>query len=122
MVYADVRIFSPDEMRTATVRLLVDTGSTLSWIPEEVLTRLGLRPRETRTFRPIDSRESPLRRPVADALIACQGLQGVAGVVFAKPGDGHVLGVTALERLGLTVDPTTGSLKQEDAFLAVASL
>jgi clan AA aspartic protease len=116
-----VRIFSPDESRTATVRLLVDTGSTLSWIPKELLTRLGVRPRETRTFRPIDNRESPLNRPVADARIECEGLQGVTGVVFAEAGDGHVLGVTALERLGLAVDPTTGSLTREDAFLAVAS-
>ena len=120
MVYADVTIFSADGTRRSTVRLLVDTGSTLTWIQENVLETLGLRPREIRTFRPIDARETPLKRPVTDALIECDSLQGVVGLVFAKPGDGQVLGVTALERLGLAVDPTTGTLRREDAFLAVA--
>lgn len=120
MVYADVTVFSADETRQESVRLLVDTGSTLTWIRQDVLQRLGIRPREVRTFRPIAG--VPLERPVADAPIECLALRGVAGVVFATAGDGQVLGVTALERLGLAVDPTTGALRREDAFLAVAAL
>ena len=122
MVHADVTIFAPDETSRVTVRLVVDTGSTLTWVDADVLAQLGIRPRETRAFLLIDSRREPLRRPVADALVECEGLQGVVGVVFADPGDHQVLGVTALKRLGLSVDPQTGTLTKEATFLALATV
>jgi predicted aspartyl protease len=37
--------------------------------------------------------------------------EGDVEVVFAEKGDAEVLGVTALETLGLEVDPVTGKLK-----------
>jgi len=122
MVHADVTIFAPDETSRVTVRLVVDTGSTLTWVHKDVLAQLGIRPRETRASLPIDVRREPLMRPVADALVECEGLQGVVGVVFADPGDHQVLGVTALERLGLSVDPQSGTLTKEAAFLALATV
>jgi len=122
MVHAAVTIFAADEMRRVTVRLVVDSGSTLTWVHKDVLAQLGIRPRETRAFLPIDARREPLMRPVADALVACEGLQGVVGVVFADPGDHQALGVTALERLGLSVDPQSGTLTKEAAFLALATV
>ena len=42
-------------------------------------------------------------------------------MVFAGPGDASVLGVTALERLGLEVNPSTGTLRKVDAYLALAT-
>jgi len=37
--------------------------------------------------------------------------EGDVEVVFAEDGDAQVLGVTALETLGLEVDPLTGTLR-----------
>jgi len=40
-------------------------------------------------------------------------------VVFAHGGDAHVLGVDALEGLGLEVDPVTKELRKTEALLAL---
>lgn len=43
--------------------------------------------------------------------IRYEDYEGDVEVVFAEEGDAQVLGVTALEILGLEVDPVTGKLK-----------
>ncbi len=45
--------------------------------------------------------------------------QATRMVVFAEAGDAHVLGVDALEGLGLEVDPTTKELRKSEALLAL---
>jgi predicted aspartyl protease len=101
------------------MRLVVDTGSTLTWIPASIAEQLGIRSMDIMRFRTIDG--SYIERPVGDALVECTGRRGVIGVVFAREGDAEVLGMTALERLGLQVDPATGSLRKVDAYLALAT-
>ncbi len=54
-------------------------------------------------------------------MIECEGLRGTTRIAFARPGDGSVLGLHALEGLGLEVDPTTRTLRKTEAFLAFAS-
>ena|SRR6059036_841993 len=117
IVYANVKVVSPDQTREVELRLIVDTGSVLTWVPGRLLQELGIASTRTRTFRSIE-RETPPRR-VGEALIRCQGLEGTVPVVFADETDASVLGVTALEILGLTVDPNTGRLEREDISLAL---
>ncbi|MBI4416233.1 MAG: hypothetical protein HY557_04545 [Euryarchaeota archaeon] len=119
IVYADVTILSADRTREVELRLVVDTGSVLTWLPGNVLRQLGIVPTHTRRFRSIE-RETP-PKSVGEARIRCQGLSGTVPIVFGEEGDASVLGVTALEILGLAVDPNTGRLKQEDVSLALAS-
>ncbi|MGQ0798367.1 MAG: aspartyl protease family protein [Methanobacteriota archaeon] len=116
---ATVRAFSQDGGRSVDMRLIVDTGSTLTWIPSTIAQRLGIRPTDVVRFRTIDG--TYVERPVGDAPVECAGRRGVIGIVFAREGDAEVLGVTALERLGLQVDPETGSLRKVDAYLALAT-
>jgi predicted aspartyl protease len=113
-----VALLSPDLTRRETLDLVVDTGSVYTWVPEDVAVRLGHRPLRMWRIRTIEGRE--IERPVCDAPIEVAGLQGVTRIVFAKPGDLFVLGVTAMETLGLVVDPSTHSLRSEDATLALA--
>jgi len=119
IVVAKVRISSADRVRAQALELIVDTGSTLTWIPAEVLEGLGHQPVGRQRFRTVDG--STVERPVGDAPVECEGQRGFVGVVFAGPGDASVLGVTALERLGLEVNPSTGTLRKVDAYLALAT-
>ena len=46
-----------------------------------------------------------IERDTAGAIIKLNGTEANVTVVLAEPGDGHLLGATALETLGLAVDP-----------------
>jgi predicted aspartyl protease len=119
ITHAKVIVYSIDLSQREACDLIVDTGATLSWIPEEIAHRAGIRPTEVRKFRLADGRE--VDRPVGEAIIECEGLRGATRIVFGRPGDGSVLGLHALEGLGLEVDPGARALRRTDAFLAFAS-
>lgn len=92
-----------DPGRTAEVDLLVDTGVTLSWVPGEVLERLGVPRFRRRPFLLADGRT--IERETAGAVITIDGTKAIVTVVVAEPGDAHLLGATTLESLGFAVDP-----------------
>jgi len=115
--YAKVRVFSADLSRLEEVELLVDTGSTYTWIDQTVLEKLGVKVRRLWRFRTIDGRL--LERRIGDAIVECLEEQAPTVVVFAEDGDGKVLGVHALEGLRLEVDPSTGGLRKSEASLAL---
>jgi predicted aspartyl protease len=92
-----------EEIRTAPVRVLVDTGSELSWLPAEVLTNAGIHPRRKRLFRMADGRT--MERDVGFCILESEGFVTNDEVVFAQPGEMHLLGVRTLEGFGVTVDP-----------------
>ena len=116
---ARVVLHSIDMARKEVCDLIVDTGSTLSWVPEEVAARVGIQATEVRTFRLADGRL--VDRPVGEAILEAEGLRGATRIVFARPGDGSLLGLHALEGLGLEVDPGARTLRKTEAFLAFAT-
>ncbi len=100
---ATVKIWKPgNPKRAAKVRLLVDTGATLSWVPRIVLEKIGVRPTERRAFETIEGRI--IEREVAGVMARINGRTSGIAAVFAEKGDGSVLGAQALEGLGLTAD------------------
>ena len=116
-VYEDFTFIGPSGARK-TLRLLVDTGSTFTWIHADILRDLGVPPSGRRRFTTIESREVP--RPIGDVLVEYQGETRATVVVFATPQDAQVLGLHALEGLSLEVDPLNRRLKKSDAVLALA--
>jgi predicted aspartyl protease len=92
-----------EEIRSVPVRVLVDTGSELSWLPIEVLASTGIQPRRKRLFRMADGRT--MDRDVGFCILESEGFVTNDEVVFAQPGDMHLLGVRTLEGFGVTVDP-----------------
>jgi predicted aspartyl protease len=92
-----------EEIRSVPVRVLVDTGSELSWLPIDVLASTGIQPRRKRLFRMADGRT--MDRDVGFCILESEGFITNDEVVFAQPGDMHLLGVRTLEGFGVTVDP-----------------
>ena len=90
------------------ISLLVDTGATLSWIPRNVLERLGVAPFSRLPFTLADGRT--LERDTSAVLLMIDGRKAAVPVAFGEPDEEAVLGATALEVLGFLVDATDGKL------------
>jgi len=116
--YAKVKLYSPtDPSKTLTLDLIVDTGSTYTWVKRAKLSELDLKPTGRRVFRTIEGRL--VQREIGEAPIECKGEKATTILVFAEEGDVEVLGVYALEGLGLEVDPVTKELRKSEAILAL---
>ena len=90
--------------RVEALRALVDTGSTFTWIPRDVLERLGVSPEQEWPFELADGREQ--RYPVAWVQIKLEERhEQPTIVVFAPLGAEPILGVVTLEEHLLAVDP-----------------
>ena len=81
----------------------VDTGANPSWVPQQVLERLGFSPESFRRFRTADGRivergvcQVPLRLGQETLMVLC---------VFGDDQSEPLLGATALEEFALGVDP-----------------
>ena len=88
-----------------------------TWIKRRRLEEIGIKPMDRRRFRTIDNRI--VEREVGEAVVECLGRRATTIVVFAEEGDNEVLGLHALEGLGLEVDPVTRQLREVEAILAL---
>ncbi len=89
--------------KAATVEMLVDTGATFSIIPPSVARAIGIhRPRRSVKVRLADGRQVRLGADVA--IVQVNGREAPATILVGKV-DKAILGVEALEALGLVVDP-----------------
>ncbi|HKY08704.1 MAG TPA: aspartyl protease [Candidatus Binatia bacterium] len=106
----DVELTNPrDQARWQTVQLVADTGAIFSVIPKAVLDGLGITPYAEETFQLADGSE--IRRPLGDVFVRIDGKARTIPTIFGEPNDTPILGVTALEILGFTVDPRTRRLE-----------
>ncbi len=85
------------------VEALVDTGSTYTSIPGNILAQLGIESTGTRSFGLADERV--VEYPIGYASIRLEENEIIALVVFASEGSASLLGATTLETAGLAVDP-----------------
>ncbi|BDR92623.1 hypothetical protein [Vulcanisaeta souniana] len=58
-----------------------------------------------------------VERDVGGAIIEVMGRRGAVTVIFGEEEDVNVLGVTALEALGLEIDVVSGTLKETEQLL-----
>ena len=109
-VEVQMEIANPlDLARKTSLMLLADTGATYSLIPRAVLERIGATPIKRAEFEVADGRH--IERDIGEVAFFWDGDHAVSRVVFAEEGDTPVLGVTALEELGLQVDPREKQLR-----------
>ena len=95
---------------------LVDTGSEYTWVPADILTKLGIRPEHTQRFIVADGRR--LERSVGIAIVHAAGAKAPDFVVFAEPGDMTILGARSLEGLNVRVDSQRKQLVPAGPILA----
>jgi len=116
-VYARATFRGPSG-RQAAMRLLVDTGSTYTWIPASLAHDLGIRPLEVGTFYLANRRR--IRRRIGEVEIELAGRRGTRFVVFAGKRDANLIGVDTLEGLLLTVDPVGHRLRKRKGAWALS--
>ena len=89
---------------------LVDTGATDSLVPRQHLEAIGVKPRSSRIYQLADGSEQ--RLDVALAEMEFMGEFTGGTVIFGDPRAEPLLGVTALESVGIEVDPRNQRLKR----------
>ena len=118
---AKVRIANLEKPERSTdLSLVVDTGATLSWIPRAVLESLEVEPLSRLPFTLADGRV--LERDIGGLLLTIDGRRGPIPVAFGESGEHAILGATALETLGLVVDPVGETLIQRNLLLLLATV
>ena len=115
-VTVKVQICNPEKPESChEVELLADTGAMYSIVPADVLKKLGMRSLGKRGF--VLANGEKIEREVGGALYKFGGYEGYASVVFGVDDDKPLLGVTALEEMGLQVDPVTKQLRPIELLL-----
>ena len=98
-----LEIISADGSRSETVDATVDTGSTYTCLPANLLRELGVVP-----FRRIRSEladGSIVEDPVGEVVVRVEGVEITTIVIFADEGAPALLGAYTLEGALLVVDP-----------------
>jgi len=89
---------------------LVDTGATDSVAPRDELEKIGVAKEGKTTYELADGTVKEC--PYGLVRIEFMGEVTAGRVVFGEPGSEPLLGVTALESVGITVDPVNKTLKR----------
>jgi predicted aspartyl protease len=91
-----------EDQITPAIDVLVDTGAELTWLPAEMLEKIGIQPRRKRTFQ--TAAKQLIERDVGYAILRAEGYETTDEVVFALPSDLRLLGVRTIEGFGVMVD------------------
>ena len=109
--YITVAIRNPTEPeRVWEGEFLIDTGAVDSLVPRQHLESIGIIPKSRRTYGPADGQE--IRMDIAGADIEFLGESTYGTVIFGAENVEPLLGVTALESVGVEVDPHNATLNK----------
>ena len=109
-----------ERSKGATIpKLLVDTGSEYTWVPEVILEKLSIK-REKKDLAFTMANGQNVTRSVGFAIVRIDKYFTVDEVVFAEKGDLLLLGARTLEGLNLTVDPHKKKLVASGPLLAAS--
>jgi clan AA aspartic protease len=96
--------------RKYEAEFLVDTGATDCLAPADKLRKMGAQPVGKMIYELADGTKHEY--PFGLVEISFMGEVTAGRVIFGPNGVEPVLGVTALESVGITIDPTTRTLKR----------
>ena len=106
--YVTIEVGDTRGERFETMEVLIDTGSTYTAIPGDLLRRLGVPVAEIAQSELADGSMAPIE--VGDTIIRLEGRQFPTPVILGGDDEPSLLGVMALERARLAVDPVNGRL------------
>jgi len=93
---------SERQRRTSPIKVMVDTGSELSWLPKKELLDIGITSEGKKQF--MMANKQIIERDVGYAILNAEGYDAADIVVFAEDTDMSLLGVRTLEGFGVMVD------------------
>ena len=112
--YVTVTIRNPaDPEKSWDGLFLVDSGAIDSLVPKDRLLSIGLRPKAQRTYELADG--SKVRMDITTGDIEFMGEIVGGTIIFGDSGTEPILGVTALESVGIEIDPRNQKLKRMPA-------
>ena len=112
--HVTVTIRNPaDPDRSWEELFLVDTGATDSLVPRAHLEAIGLKPKGQRVYELADGRQIKMDITTADIEFMGEIVGGT--ILFGEANAEPLLGVTALESVGIEVDPSNQRLKRRSA-------
>lgn len=107
-VTATIQVGDPQGRNFREVEMEVDTGSTFTALPRELLQALGVPVNRTVQSRLADGTVQAVE--VGETTIRLSGSQFTTSVIFAEEGEPSLLGVITLEQALLAVDPVNNEL------------
>ncbi len=114
-----VEVCSADGSRFEAVDLLVDTGSSYTWLPRTLVERLVLKVIDRQPVRLADGRI--VEKDAVEVKLRVNGKVRTNLCLVADKGDMSLLGVLTLETFSLGVDPHNKKLVPVVALAAQAS-
>jgi clan AA aspartic protease len=116
-VWVRVRVGDESGSKSAEVEALVDTGATLTVIPRRLAEELGLR---VTGRTEVETAAGKIMLERTRVRLELEGREELVPALISDVIDKVSIGVTALEVLGLQVDPLTGRLKEWTVLLYAA--
>lgn len=114
--HESIQLAHPQRPKQAiALEAVVDTGATYTWIPEDMLKRLGIKPFETRPLKIASGKI--IERKLGLALVTVREKTMPTPVLFGDKGSEPLLGAVTMEELGLSVDPVHRTLVPITAYL-----
>ena len=107
-VTVTVGVGDPQGQQFLNLEVTVDTCSTYTAVPRELLQRLEVPVMRTLPSETADGRIVPV--DVGITTIRLEGLEFPTPVIFAEDGEPSLLGVVSLEEAVFAVDPLAGRL------------
>ena len=107
-VTVTIEVGDPGGQRFEGLEVEVDTGSTFTAVPGELLRRLGVPATRSALASLADGSSAPV--DIGTAVIRLEGQEFPTQVIFAEEGEPSMLGVVTLEEALLAVDPVAGRL------------
>ncbi len=111
MIHVTAEVVNPGDIERRWEGLfLVDTGSIDCMAPGRYLREIGIEPSGKRSYELADGTE--IKMDIGVARIEFMGEMIGATIIFGKDDVEPILGVIALESVGIEVDPQTQRLKR----------
>lgn len=109
LTHVAVKVSNRDSQDSFSANFLVDTGATDSMVPACELLRIGIEPTAKKTY---ELASGELKRfEVSWVELSLMGETISSRVIFGPDNAEPILGVLALETVGLVVDPSSQKLK-----------
>ncbi len=110
LTYVTVRLTGLQGRKAFEDQFLVDTGAIDCLVPASALRRIGVKPVGKDVYELANGQTQEM--PFGYSIVKFMGSETAVKVIFGPEGAEPLLGVTALESCGITVNPVSRTLKR----------